>query len=300
MRFLDPLRHLKAVAKEKITWHRHRLRLTHRVRLPRPGDRAISVAIPHYNRADLVHLALFHLIDDPRVAEIVVLDDGSRPGQWTLLHRRLAPYARKVKLFRREVNWGAFANKHQCVSLCASDWVLLLDSDNTVRPDTLDTLFRLPRWDAGAIYCPVRAEPSFDFRRAYEGREIDFDVALRELRAGSFDDVFFNTGNYFVPRLPFVECLRPGRELHSSAADVVFANYLWLSQGRRLLPLPGFGYRHRVHPGSVWLNHQAASNAVLQTLRRRWTEGLRASDRPLGDDFAPRPQPWVDAVPHRR
>ena len=196
----------------------------------------ISVAIPHYNNPNLIHVSLFNIINDSRVDEIVILDDCSYEKEFDKLCSRLYPFRDKIKLYRREKNWGPFANKIQTVKLCKNNWVILLDYDNTILQDYLNTFFNLPSWENNSIYCSDFAFPNFSFED-YGGKKIDFATTLELLKTGDFIPAFFNDGNYLVNRKEFVECLEPYWNVYAQA-DVIYANYVWLFKGNKLTVIP--------------------------------------------------------------
>jgi hypothetical protein len=68
--------------------------------MPVNESRTISVAIPHYNGSRMAHVALFNILNDPRIAEILFLDDGSKIEEFNRLKAKLQPFSQKVKLFR--------------------------------------------------------------------------------------------------------------------------------------------------------------------------------------------------------
>jgi len=254
------------------------LRLAYRFATVPPAKycgRNISVAIPTYNNARLMHVSLLNILRDPRVSEIVVLDDGSPPREVRALKARLKAFSGKVKLFHRDSNWGAFANKIQAVELCANDWVLLLDADNTLLPEYLNALFSLGIWDANTIYCPAFARPHYDFRAELGGRVLSFDDAANMAAANKLNRPFFNDGNYFLHKDSYVARLKPGIHAQVSAADVAFANYIWLSEGGFLAVLRTSAYLHRIHPGSSWLNNAGTAMAVLDSILHWLALGIK-------------------------
>jgi len=270
------------------------LKLTCPVKLPLGEGRTISVAIPHFNGAGLAHVSLFHILDDPRVAEIVVLDDGSDAEEFERLRAKLGPFAQKVKLFRRDANWGAFANKIQAVELCGSEWVVLLDYDNTLLPEYLQSMFEIPDWKESTIYCPGFAYPNFDFRESLGGKEIDLEMASSMAGSDDFNGAFFNAGNYLLHRSSFLRSVKPSWACKVSAADVIFANYLWLSSGNTLRVLRGARYLHRVHRGSTWLKNREESKRVLEPIVKRLRTRRDPSGEGLAEDFHQYSGEWVE------
>ncbi|HEY9645842.1 MAG TPA: glycosyltransferase family 2 protein [Chroococcidiopsis sp.] len=270
-----------------------RLRLTCPVVMPTAATRTISVAIPFFNNAKLAHVALFHILNDPRIAEIVILDDGSHPAAFKALAKKLRPFRQKVKLFRRETNWGAFANKIQAIELCSSDWVIVLDYDNTLLPDYLNAIFSLEAWHDNHIYCPGYAAPSFDFRKDLGGKVIDFDTAATMAQRRTINRPFFNDGNYLLPRHTFLQCVKP-YWTYDVLADVIFANYLWLAAGNSLTVLRDAKYIHRVHSQSTWLNNTNRSLQIVEQVLQCFRDKTDPDSQTLGDRFTQTPRSWVE------
>ena len=108
----------------------------------------------------------------------------------------------------------------------------MLDYDNTILQDYLNTFFNLPSWENNSIYCSDFAFPNFSFED-YGGKKIDFATTLELLKTGDFIPAFFNDGNYLVNRKEFVECLEPYWNVYAQA-DVIYANYVWLFKGNKL------------------------------------------------------------------
>ena len=279
----------RALSRPRRLWSESylRLRLTCPVVLPDSDQfRTISVAIPFYGNAKMGHLALFNILSDPRVREIVVLDDGSSPDELGKLRDKLAPFSKKVRLFRRERNWGPFANKIQSVELCTSEWVILLDYDNTLTADYLDSLFKLERWEDDEIYCSAYAYPYFDFRKKLPGDFVDLETASTWLKERALIGPFLNDGNYFLPRERYLETVKPFWKYSVLAADAMFSNYLWLSGGNKLTVLADSWYVHRVHANSAWAKQREHSRRNANIIKRRIRKGASPQSPCLRDDFA--------------
>jgi len=270
-----------------------RLKMACPVKMPVNESSTISVAIPHYNGSRMAHVSLFNILNDPRISEIVFLDDGSKPEEFNKLKKKLQPFSQKVKLFRRDVNWGPFANKIQVVELCTSDWVILLDYDNTLLPEYLETIFNLPKWEESTIYCPGYAYPYFDFRESLGEKDIDLDTTSAMINSGVFNRSFFNDGNYFLHRDSYIQYLKPFWN-YSVIADVVFANYLWLSSQNTLKVLRNARYIHRVHGKSTWLANLQESKRVFNSTEKRLQAKLSPYSECLNNDFNKEPYTWIE------
>ena len=270
-----------------------RLRLTSLVKMPAEGERTISIAIPFYNNARMAHVSLFNIISDSRVAEIIILDDGSSEVEFKKLAEKVKPFFQKVKLFRRDANWGALANKIQAVELCSSDWVVLLDYDNTLIPEYLDSIFQIKEWNQATIYCPGYAYPGFDFRDELGGQVLTLDAASLMAKSQNLNEAFFNTGNYFLPRQKFIDCIKPFWKYSVAASDVIFANYLWLSLNNTLTVLRDLRYIHRVHGKSSWINSSEKSSQVNKFLVQKIRDKVNPYSEYLRKDIEELSKEWV-------
>ena len=291
-RFLQRVRHYANKASTVWYYNYHRLKTVCPVKMPLNENRTISVAIPHYNGAKMAHVALFNILNDPRIAEIVFLDDGSEPEEFNRLKTKLQPFSQKVKLFRRDVNWGPFANKIQAVELCTSDWLVLLDYDNTLLPEYLETIFNIQEWEKTTIYCPGYAYPHFDFRRSLGEKAIDLTTASSMINSGVFDRRFFNDGNYFLHRDSYIQYIKPFWD-YSVIADVIFANYIWLSSQNTLKVLRNSRYIHRIHGKSTWLTNLQESKRIFYTSEKRIQAKLSPYSESLNNDFRREPYKWI-------
>lgn len=86
----------------------------------------VSVAIPVYNRAGVIHRTLDSIVNQSYpVDEIVICDDGSTDD----LSSALAKYGELVKVIRIE-NSGPGKARKTAVEACQNEWIALCDSDD--------------------------------------------------------------------------------------------------------------------------------------------------------------------------
>jgi hypothetical protein len=85
-RIIQQTKHFVNKAATVLHYNYLRLKIACPVKMPfNEKSRTISVAIPHYNGSRMAHVALFNILNDPRIAEIVFLDDGSKPEEFNKL-----------------------------------------------------------------------------------------------------------------------------------------------------------------------------------------------------------------------
>lgn len=246
-------------------------------------DQPISVAIAHYNRGRQAYRPLCHLLDSFFIDEVVFFDDGSSEEELSQLRSFVEGLGlpKKIRVEIRRQNLGAQATKLDAVAACRNDWVLILDSDNTAFPSYLRSLSRITDRDRDTIYCSPFAFPYFSFQ-PLAGRRLDFDSCARLTKESLLRKVFIiNDGNYLVHRATYTDKLKSLRAIRSGAADVMMANYLWLSEGGSLQVLHEGSYHHRIDGSSFWMRTADDSRQRVMELFSRFAAGLK-----WDDDFA--------------
>ena len=87
----------------------------------------VSAIMPVYNEAATVAEIVKVVLDQPCVAELIIVDDASSDGTWDVLQGLgLDP---RVKTFRHEVNQGKGAALRTGISRATADIVLIQDAD---------------------------------------------------------------------------------------------------------------------------------------------------------------------------
>lgn len=248
--------------------------------IARSGGKAglrFSVGIPHYNRGARIFRPLCNLLSHPAVAEVVIVDDGSSVAEYSALTEcvRKIDISGRVKIHRREENRGALLTKLECAELSASEWVLILDSDNTAFTHFLDALAALEAPSPDTFYCAGWAFPHFPFHE-FAGLKIGFDMAADLTVSGALRRIYIiNDGNYLVHRDSYTRSVRQMGRVASDVADVMVVNYHWLSQGGCLRVLPGTSYFHRVDASSFWCRTEEESRRRVACIFSRFEAGNR-------------------------
>jgi glycosyltransferase involved in cell wall biosynthesis len=228
----------------------------------------ISLCITTYNRYDLTLESFRQVLDDPRISEIVIVDDNSKPETSCLLFNTLSRYD-KVRFYVNQENIGMSRNKARAIEYAHNEWCILFDSDNVIDGSYLDAI-PFDRLSKGYIYCPSFAKPQFDYRK-FEGMVINSETA-KSIINKPMGEPLFNTCNYVVNRQEYLRVFQYNEAMKGT--DTIWFNYLWLKDGGKFFVLKGLEYFHRVHNGSGFLedcdyNMKKAAEVkqLIQTLR---------------------------------
>lgn len=211
----------------------------------------LSLAITTFNRFEYTVESFAQVIDDPRIDDIVLLDDHSTDGSYEKLRDHFAGN-KKVRVIRQAQNRGMSLNKRDAIALSKNKWVIIFDSDNIISPKYLDAFYEQLERDGTAhhfcIYMPDFAKPKFDYRR-FAG--MTYGVMSRPPVHDDMGNCLMNTANYIVNRNEYVRVYEYNAE--HIASDTIWFNYNWYKAGNTFYVVPGMEYFHRIHPGSGFL-----------------------------------------------
>lgn len=225
----------------------------------------LSLAITHYNRFEMVIESFAQVINDPRLPEILIMDDCSTDGSFEKLVNHFKGNE-KVRIVRQAQNRGMSQNKADAVAHSRSSWVILWDSDNILGIDYLDALEKaLAKSIKFNILCPEYARPQFDYRK-FSGKLIS-DSNVHELVNDKMGNCLLNTCNYVVYRDLYLKVFQNNPEVKGS--DTLWFNYLWLKAGHWFYVVPDMQYYHRVHSGSTWLENAGYNMKMAETINKK-------------------------------
>lgn len=185
-----------------------------------------------------------------QVQEILICaEPGSDAG--VITHQCSTKY-RKVRVVENIGNLGPFLNKTKAVSLCKSDWVALIDSDNIIASHFLRFTV-MQQMNPNKIYCPEQGWPRLKYIE-FIGEDIGLTRAAQLIDNNNFT-MLFNTGNYVLHRETWLKVLQPVRTdtFYPHAVDVAWVNYNCLKAGMVLSVVKDCVYRHNVHKNSTYL-----------------------------------------------
>jgi len=216
----------------------------------------LSLCLTTYNRTDLLYQSFEKVIDDPRISEIIIVDDASTPDIVEELKNAEQLKHPKVKLFFNDLNLGMSRNKKKSLDNATNEWIILFDSDNIIGPEYLDALEKTwltypPPLNPGIIFAPDFAAPQFDYRHM-SGRILQPWKVASKLRQGdNMLGCFLNTCNYVVNKLAY-QIVWQYRD-YVKGTDTINFNYDWLAAGNHFMVVKGMQYEHRVHDGSGFM-----------------------------------------------
>jgi succinoglycan biosynthesis protein ExoO len=111
----------------------------------------VSVAIANYNGREFLEDALRSaLAQDLQDLEVIVVDDGSTDGGWTIAEQ-MAEADPRVRLERLGDRRGPGAARNRAIELARGEWLAVLDHDDFMHPARLARLIERARLDEAQI-----------------------------------------------------------------------------------------------------------------------------------------------------
>ncbi|MFY7812787.1 MAG: glycosyltransferase [Candidatus Nanopelagicaceae bacterium] len=197
-----------------------------------------SIYVPAYNAEDYIEEAIESVLSqDFSDYEIIVVDDGSIDGTWSIIEAKFLSNPR-IKAFKKE-NSGIGATSNYAVRKCRGAYIVQLDSDDRLMPNSLSKLFGYlrdhPDWDVvfskyelidkqGHLIGPGWSADSFDEYQNLVGMCVGHLRCFKRW-------VYFRTEGF--------------DETIENAVDYDF--YLKVSRVARIRHIPAVLYRYRIH-----------------------------------------------------
>ncbi|MEI7958564.1 MAG: glycosyltransferase family 2 protein [Verrucomicrobiota bacterium] len=104
-----------------------------------PSPVCVSVVMPVYNEAKTIASVIDKVLQQPCVAELIVVNDCSSDDTWATLEC-LAASEPRMKIFSHEVNMGKGAALRTAISKATAPIVLIQDADLEYDPEEYDRL----------------------------------------------------------------------------------------------------------------------------------------------------------------
>jgi len=230
----------------------------------------LSICIPTYERYEMLFQSFEQVYDDPRIDEIVIVDDCSTDEIFEKIRKRSFELP-KIKLYRNANNRDCYYNKYTALSFASNDWCILLDSDNIIDKTYLDALGFLDlrafvddvyALDKSVAYMPSFARPLFDYTHM-AGWLITKENVASMMNIKMFDTML-NCMNYVVNRHEYIRVWQS--DINPHTADSILQNYNWFAAGNSMLVVPHMQYFHRVHEGSHYQNNNHKTGGLYEEI----------------------------------
>jgi glycosyltransferase involved in cell wall biosynthesis len=102
----------------------------------------VSVIMPTYNRAKTIERAINSVLNQSYAKiELIIIDDGSSDNTSEILNRFNDP---GIRIFKHEKNKGVTAAKNTGLNNIHGEWFTILDSDDEIVPDAIETMISIP------------------------------------------------------------------------------------------------------------------------------------------------------------
>lgn len=104
-------------------------------------NRVLSVMIPAFNEERTLEVIVNHVLEQPEVGEVVMVDDGSTDGTWAIMGR-LAERDTRIRAFRLETNRGKGAALRRAIDEVRMPFAVVQDADLEYDPRDYPTLLQ--------------------------------------------------------------------------------------------------------------------------------------------------------------
>ncbi len=220
----------------------------------------VSIIIPNYNHGDYLPQAIESALAQtyPHV-EVIVVDDGSTDHSAQVLAR----YADRVRCIHQE-NAGLSAARNTGLGMARGDYIALLDADDMLEPDYLQTLVPVleENPEIGGIYC--------GYRFVDEHNRPLPEVQNRVVLSAEFYNALLG-GNFLVPESMLLRrrCYQEAGPFDTAlTACEDWDMWLRIARRERVVGTARVLSRHRVLPGSMSSDPARMIRNRLQVLAR--------------------------------
>ncbi len=108
----------------------------------------VTVVIPCYNAAPFVGETIESVLAQTYAnIELIVVDDASRDGSWEVIQS----YGEQITALRLEENRGGSYARNRGAERARGEFLMFLDADDLIAPETIEALVQAVREQPGAI-----------------------------------------------------------------------------------------------------------------------------------------------------
>jgi len=232
---------------------------------------SLTVAIPTMDRWSKFLKNQLPLYLDNKNIECVVISDenGNDVNAIANSHFGMNP---KLRLYENNRVLGVYGNKRQCFLNSSSDYVAVLDSDNSFDLTFFDEFFKCLERDGEnakkTIYCAghimrhhLDTNEIEDRTAQFRGMQITRDTWNHVLHVTGWN-FLLNDGNAIWPR-DVIKHFPDIPEDQIVGTDSIFFMRQAILAGYTLSVEPTMSYIHTVHDGSHWLQNATVSSRLM-------------------------------------
>lgn len=238
---------------------------------------SLSVAIPTMNRWRFLEQTVETYLASPHIAEITVTDENGSDVAAIYEKFGASTDAMKLNLHTNLTRMGPYMNKYEAIRASNSEWVALLDSDNTFTDtDYFGPLAARDFTNPLTIWAPAAVRFVNESTGATEQPFLEYDglIVNKEnwstVASTAAGRRLLNDGNYVLNRTFALAALPPLSMSVTSGADTFIANYYLVAAGAQICFTATLGYTHVVHAESITELESASTSTVLDD--PRWLE----------------------------
>ena len=259
----------------------------------------VSVIMPLYNAKDYVKLTVDSILNQTlKNIEVVIVDDCSTDGSLDLC-RELYGHDARVRTLRQPQNMGPGAARNTGIREAHGEYVVFVDSDDEILPDTLAKMFETAqKYDADIVHTPNFMYPIPGEDGKIPLQLISDDVELFPLSGETVrynevtlvnDDLSSRLKRWTAHQINWSVCNKMFRrkfltdnDIHFSgmklAEDMVFC-FEGLFKEKTCVILPGGGYVYRIVATSLSRGKKSSAH-IIKALRSQII-GVREMSRVL-------------------
>ncbi len=102
----------------------------------------VSILVPVYNAASFLRECVASIVGQTYSdLQVVLIDDGSTDDSWHIM-QELAHQDKRIELYSKP-NGGVASTRNQLLDKARGEWVLFVDSDDWIEPNTVEELLRV-------------------------------------------------------------------------------------------------------------------------------------------------------------
>ena len=257
------------------------------------NDRLVSVITPCHNAAAFVGQTIESVLAQThQPVEHLIVDDGSSDGSWAVIERFAEPHRERLRAEQVPVSRGASHARNRGAALARGEYLMFLDADDLIAPNSLGALVAALRERPDAIAYTRWRQLSPTRRGGWRVRppgvrrpSPDPDGALRGWLEGR---AWVPPCALLWPRAVFERT--GGWNEQITVDDDGELMMRVLLQGVRLVHAPGGGGLYRMPgPARVSLSRSAMTAPQLRTTKKAVVDGVAAELERQGrlTEFAP-------------